>query len=336
MTDLTTTYLGLPLRSPVVASASPATGDMDTLIALQAAGVGAVVLPSLFEEQIKNESIQIHEMLEAGAGVFAEAASGYVPELDHYNTGPSRYLRHLEAAKARLEVPVIASLNGDTPGGWVHYASLLQDAGADAIELNVYRIAADVHTNGRQIEDDLVRLAESVTSAVSIPVAVKLAPYYSALGQVAVRLQSCHVAGLVLFNRFYQPDVDIETLQVIPQLNLSTPDELRLPLRWIAMLRNRVDLSFAATTGIHSWQDVVKGLLVGADVVMSAAAILRFGPGAVSDMLTGLTTWMVEHEYESVAQMTGAMSQFAVSDPSAFERANYLHALTTYASTFVQ
>jgi dihydroorotate dehydrogenase (fumarate) len=336
MTDLTTTYLGLQLRSPVVASASPATGSLDTLIALQAAGVGAVVLPSLFEEQIKNESIQIHEMLEAGAGVFAEAASGYVPELDDYNTGPSRYLRHLEAAKSRLEVPVIASLNGDTPGGWVRYAALMEDSGADAIELNVYRIAADVHVNGRQIEDDLVRLVESVTEAVTIPVAVKLAPYYSALGQVAVRLQGAGAAGLVLFNRFYQPDVDIDSLQVIPHLNLSTPDELRLPLRWIAMLRNRVDVSFAATTGIHGWQDVVKALLVGADVAMSAAAILRFGPGVVGEMLEGLTTWMTEHEYDSVGQMTGAMSQFAVSDPSAFERANYLHALTTYASTFVQ
>lgn len=336
MTDLTTTYLGFSLRSPVVASASPATGNLDTLIALQAAGVGAVVLPSLFEEQIKNESIQIHEMLEAGAGVFAEAASGYVPELDDYNTGPSRYLRHLESAKSRLEVPVIASLNGDTPGGWVRYAALMEDAGADAIELNVYRIAADVHVNGRSIEDDLVRLVESVTGAVSIPVAVKLAPYYSALGQVAVRLQEAGAAGLVLFNRFYQPDIDIESLQVVPHLNLSTPDELRLPLRWIAMLRNRVDVSFAATTGIHGWQDVVRALLVGADVAMTAAAILRFGPGVVADMVEGLTAWMMEHEYDSVAQMTGAMSQFAVSDPSAFERANYLHALTTYASTFVQ
>jgi dihydroorotate dehydrogenase (fumarate) len=231
---------------------------------------------------------------------------------------------------------VIASLNGDTPGGWVRYAALMEDSGADAIELNVYRIAADVHVNGRQIEDDLVRLVESVTEAVRIPVAVKLAPYYSALGQVAVRLHSAGAAGLVLFNRFYQPDVDIDSLQVIPHLNLSTPDELRLPLRWIAMLRNRVDVSFAATTGIHGWQDVVKALLVGADVAMSAAAILRFGPGVVGEMLEGLTTWMTEHEYDSVGQMTGAMSQFAVSDPSAFERANYLHALTTYASTFVQ
>lgn len=336
MTDLSTRYLGLQLRSPIVASASPATGNLDSLIALQAAGIGAAVLPSLFEEQIKNESMQIHEMLEAGAGVFAEAASGYVPELDDYNTGPTRYLRHLEAAKARLEVPVIASLNGDTPGGWVHYASLLQDAGADAIELNVYRIAANVHTNGRQIEDDLVRLVESVTSAVTVPVAVKLAPYYSALGHVAVRLQEVGAAGLVLFNRFYQPDVDIETLQVIPHLTLSTSDELRLPLRWIAMLRNRVDVSFAATTGIHTWRDTVKALLVGSDVVMSAAAILRHGPGVVTEMVDGLTQWMDEHDYESVTQMTGAMSQFAVSDPSAFERANYLHALTTYASTFVQ
>jgi dihydroorotate dehydrogenase (fumarate) len=332
--DLSTVYLGLRLTSPLMASSSPLTGNLDDLVALQAAGVGAVVLPSLFEEQLKQESLAVHEMLEQGAGGFAEAPGGFMPELHDYNTGPSRYLRHVEAARTRLEIPVIASLNGDSTGGWVRYAHLLVDAGASAIELNVYRLAADPEVPGRQIEEELVQLVTDVRREVKVPIAVKLGPYYSALGHLARRLGEAGADGLVLFNRFYQPDIDLETMSVTPRLVLSTSDELRLPLRWIAMLAGRVDVSLAATTGVHTWEDVAKVLLAGADVAMMASALLIHGPDYAAAVLQALEIWLLEREYTSVAQLKGSMSQRAVADPSTFERANYLQTLMTYSSAF--
>ncbi len=334
MTHLASAYLGLPLRSPIVASSSPLTGDLDSLRALDAAGVGAVVLPSLFEEQVTGESLAVHDLLEVAAGAHAEAVGGYLPELEDYNTGPTGYLRHLTAAKAQLDVPVIASLNGVTLGGWTRYARLLEDAGADAIELNIYRIAADVATSGRRIEAETIELVRSVCDTVAVPVAVKLGPYFSAFANLAGSLEEAGARGLVLFNRFYQPDIDLQTLDVTPNLTLSTSEELRLPLRWIAILHGRVGMSLAATTGVHTWRDVAKVLLAGADVAMMASALLRDGPDVVAEVTADLQTWLTEREYDSVEQLKGSVSQRNAADPASFERANYVRTLTRYASTF--
>jgi dihydroorotate dehydrogenase (fumarate) len=333
--DLSTRYLGLPLRTPLVASSSPLTGELDSLRALQDAGVAAVVLPSLFEEQVVHDALQLHALLETGADSFAEA-SGYFPPAGRYEAGPGRYLRHLEAAKDLLSVPVIASLNGVTPGGWLRYARLLQDAGADAIELNVYRIAADVDTTAAQVEDEVVALVEQVRDAITVPLAVKLGPFFSAFGNLAKRLSVAGANGLVLFNRFYQPDIDVEDRSVTPQLVLSTSDELRLPLRWIAILAGRLDkLSLAATTGVHTGLDVAKAILAGADVTMLASALLRHGPHHLRTVETELRDWMGLHELESVEQIRGSVSQAAVADPTAYERANYLRTLRSFSGTVV-
>jgi dihydroorotate dehydrogenase (fumarate) len=334
-TDLTTSYLSLRLHSPLVASASPLTGSVDSLRALEAAGVGAVVLPSLFEEQIAHESLQVHALLSTGMDSHPEAAS-YFPELDTYNTGPVGYVRHLQAAKAALTVPVIASINGSSPGGWLRYARMLQEAGADAIELNVYRVATNPDTSGRLVEEEVVETVAQVRDAVTVPLAVKLGPHFSSFAHLAVRLAEAGANGLVLFNRFYQPDIDLETLAVSPHLVLSTSDELRLPLRWIAILHGRIEkLSLAATTGIHSGRDVAKALLAGADVTMMASALLRNGPDHLGAVELELREWMERHELASVEQLKGSVSQEAVADPAAFERANYMRTLTTYAGTFV-
>ena len=335
MTDLSTTYLGLPVRSPVVASSSPLTGRMDTLLALEAAGIGAIVLPSLFEEQLTHDALAVHDLLDRTAGAHPEAAGGYLPEMDEYNTGPARYLTHLEEARRRLEVPVIASLNGVTAGGWVHYAQLLEDAGASAIELNVYRIAANAETTGVRIENETVEVVAAVCDAVDVPVAVKLGPYFSAFAHLANQLAMSGASGLVLFNRFYQPDIDLQTLEVTPNLVLSTSDELRLPLRWIAILHGRVPMSLAATTGVHTWRDVAKVLLAGADVAMLASALLRHGPDMVVSLLHELEDWCEENGYTSVDEFRGSVSQRTVADPAEFERANYVRTLTRYASTFL-
>lgn len=333
MPDLSTTYLGLDLVSPVVASSSPVTGDLDRLRRVEAAGAGAVVLPSLFEEQVVHDALEIDRMLSTGAEATGEAA-GYFPELDDYNTGPDRYLGQLAAAREALAIPVIASLNAVSTGGWVRYAKLLESAGASALELNVYAVAADPGLRGVEVEDRLVGLVMDVSLAVDLPVAVKLGPYYSSLPDLAQRLVTAGASGLVLFNRFYGPDLDLETLQVVPTLPLSTPDELRLPLRWVALLHGRVNVSLAATTGIHHAADVAKVLLAGADVAMMASALLLQGPEHVVTVLDGLRQWMAEHEYDSVRQLKGSVSQRGVPDPAAYERANYLHTLTTFSSRF--
>jgi dihydroorotate dehydrogenase (fumarate) len=333
--DLSATYLGMTLRCPVVASSSPLTGALGSLRALDTAGVGAVVLPSLFEEQLEHEAQQVDRFLGLSSDVNPEATDGYAPVLDDYNSGSVRYLKLIGEAKQELSVPVIASLNGSTRGGWTEYARMLADAGADAIELNLYQVAADPGRSGRDIEAETLDVIGDVVGVCDVPVAVKLSPYWSALGAFAHRIVDEGASGLVLFNRFYQPDIDLETLSVGPRLVLSTSEELRLPLRWMALLHGRLDASLAATTGIHDHVDVVKALLAGADVAMTTSALLRHGPDHVTTLVDGLRRWMAERDYASVAQLTGSVSQQSVGDPAAFERANYLETLTRYASTFV-
>ncbi|MBK9178236.1 MAG: dihydroorotate dehydrogenase-like protein [Acidimicrobiales bacterium] len=334
MTDLRTSYLGLDLRSPIVASASPLTGDLDVLARLEAAGAAAVVLPSLFEEQVEHDLFELQRVLDTGAQSFTEA-SDFFPELDVYNTGPERYLTLVERAKERLSVPVIASLNGTTAGGWIRYAHLLQNAGADALELNLYVMAADPAVPASAVEETELELVAAVSSSVDVPVAVKLGPFYSSLPNFATRVVGAGARGLVLFNRFYQPDLDLERLEVAPRVALSTSEELRLPLRWIGVLHGHVDASLAATTGIHTGYDAAKLLLAGADVVMLASALLRNGPEHVGRVEATLLEWMATHEYESVGQLRGSVSQRAVADPSAYLRANYLQTLASYSSPFL-
>lgn len=333
MTDLTTTYLGLHLRSPVVASSSPVTGDPDLLRRLDDAGVGAVVLPSLFEEQIEHEAMEVDRMLATGAEATGEAA-GYFPDLDSYNTGPDRYLAQVAEAKAILSVPVIASLNATTSGGWVRYGRLLAEAGADAVELNANLVATDPALSGAEVEAALVTMVTDVLDAVEVPVAVKLGPYWSSLSQLASRLSEAGVAGLVLFNRPFAPDLDLDALEVVPHLTLSEPDDLFLTLRWIGLLEGRVTADLAATSGVHDAAGVAKALLAGADVAMMASALLRHGPSHVAAVLADLRAWMVEREYASVDQLRGSVSARGVADPAAYVRANYLQALTSYSSPF--
>lgn len=332
--DLRTRYLGLDLQHPIVASASPLTGSVDSLKRLQAAGAAAVVLPSLFEEQIEHEEMATHNLMLAGAELSPEA-HGFFPEMQHYRTGPDQYLKLIGDAKKALTVPVIASLNGYTPGGWTGIARQFEDAGADAIELNVYFLATSVDDSSAAVEQRYVDLVGSVTQQVKIPVAVKVAPYFSAMANMALRLSKAGAAGLVLFNRFLQPDIALDDLEVTPHLVLSTSDELRLALRWIAILRGRVDASLAATGGAHTPDDVVKLLLAGADCVMLASSLLSRGPGHIATLVQGVRAWMDEREYSSVAQMKGSLSQQSCPDPDAFERANYMKALQSYSSAFV-
>jgi dihydroorotate dehydrogenase (fumarate) len=335
MPDLTTTYLGLELRSPLVASASPQTGRLDDLRALEAAGIGAVVLPSLFEEQIVHEQLVVDRHLDLGAGGSPEFADGFVyDDLVDYNTGPHRYLRHLSEAKRAIDVPVIGSLNGTTRGGWTGYARMMEDAGADAIELNIYRVVADVEASGRVVEQEVIDLVAAVAAEVSIPVAAKLGPYFTAFAHTAQQLAGAGARGLVLFNRFYQPDIDLELLDVVPSLVLSESDDLTLPMRWIALLHGRVDADLAATSGIHTGRDALKVLLTGATVAMMTSALLRNGPDHVAAVEQDMVNWMAEREYLSVDQLRGSMSQAAVADPSAYERAQYVRTITTAARLF--
>jgi len=329
--DLRTDYLGLELRNPIVASSSPMCGHLDGLHTLAAAGVGAVVLPSLFEEQISHEASAVDELTHRDREANPEATAGYTPGLDDYNTGARRYLRMVREAREELDIPVLASLNGVSRGGWVRYAMMLADAGAHALELNVYRVAADLDVTGQRIERETLELVEAVRGACDIPFAVKVGPHYSAFGNMARRISEAGADGLVLFNRFYQPDIDVDRMAVQPHLVLSTSDELRLPLRWCAILHGRIDASLALSTGVHVGADVVRGLLAGADVVMTTSALLQHGPEHASVLLRHLLGWLEVRGYASVREMIGAVSQLKVVDPSAFERANYLATLTHYA-----
>jgi dihydroorotate dehydrogenase (fumarate) len=331
--DLRSRYLGLELKNPIVAAASPMTSSIDSLKRLEDAGIAAVVLPSLFEEQIEHEEMATHNLMLAGSAMSPEA-SGFFPEMQNYNTGPDKYLKLIGEAKSALSVPVIPSLNGYTPGGWTQIAKKLEQAGADAIELNIYFLATDPKDSSADIEQRYIDLVASVSSMVSIPVAVKVSPYFSAMANMAARLAQAGASGLVLFNRFVQPDISLDELEVAPHLVLSTPDELRLALRWIAILRGRVQTSLAATGGAHSPEDALKLLLAGADCVMIASSLLRKGPKHVAALVNGIEKWMTQREYDSVEQMKGSLSQQACPDPAAFERTNYMKALTSYSSEF--
>jgi len=329
MIDLSTQYLGLKLKNPLVASASPLSKKVDTVKKLEDAGIGAVVMYSLFEEQIIHESHALDYFLSHGTESFSEALT-YFPDMEHYNVGPDGYLDMIRKLKESVQVPVIASLNGISTGGWVDYACKMEQAGADALELNIYFLPTDLELEGIALEDAYVELVSSVRAQVKIPMAVKLSPYFTALPNFARKLVGAGANGLVLFNRFYQPDLDIETLEVVPDLVLSTSDELRLPLRWTAILYGRLQADLALTTGVHSVEDVVKATMAGARVSMMASELLSRGIGRVSEILADLEKWLETYEYHSIQQMLGSMSQQAVADPAAFERANYMKVLQSF------
>lgn len=327
--DLTTTYMGLQLKNPIVPSASPLSREIANIRAMEDAGASAVVFYSLFEEQISHEIGELDHFLSYGTESFAESLS-YFPEPEVLHRGPDAYLEHIAKAKEAVDIPIIASLNGVTTGGWVDYARKMQDAGADAIELNVYYIPTDPELLGNTVEQTYIDTLTDVKSNLSIPVAMKLSPFFSSLANVARRLDEAGADALVLFNRFYQPDIELEELEVTPNVILSTPQAMRLPLRWIAILNGKIKADLAATSGIHTAEDVVKMLMVGAKVTMMCSALLQRGVGHMGKVLEEVEVWMDEHEYESVSQMQGSMSQQSCADPTAFERANYMKALSTY------
>lgn len=324
--DLSTTYLGLKLANPIMPGASPLVDNLDRVKTLEDAGASAIVLHSLFEEQIDREMKAEYAHLRRHEDVFAEAAN-FFPESDDYALGPQEYLEHIRKVKESCKLPLIASLNGTQIGGWVEYANLIQQAGADALELNLYYLATDGAVSGEEVETDVLEIVRTVKAGVKIPVAVKLSPFFSSMAHLAKEIELNGADGLVLFNRFYQPDIDLEALEVVPKLDLSSPEELRLRLRWLAILFGQVKIPMACTGGVHSGADVVKSLLAGASVVQVVSSILKHNPSAIGKMLDGLKMWMEEKEYASVAQMRGALSLQNCPDPSAFERANYLKVL---------
>ena len=329
MTDLSSGYLGFQLRSPLVASASPLAKDLANLRKMEDSGAAAVVLHSLFEEQITAEEQSLDRLLSAGTESYAEALS-YFPELPSYGMGPDAYLEHIRKAKQAVSIPIIGSLNGVSTGGWIRYAREIQEAGADALELNIYFLPTSLEFEGREIEANYCDLVEAVKSQVRIPVAVKLAPYFTSMANMAFRLDRAGADALVLFNRFYQPDFDLEALQVAPHLTLSTSDELRLRLHWVALLSRTVKCDLAITGGVHTAEDVLKGIMAGAQVVMLTSALLKNGIGYLRDLEARVIEWMELHEYESIRQMRGSMNASAVAEPAAFERANYIKVLGSY------
>lgn len=325
--DLTTTYMGLKLKNPLVPSASPLSADVDVARRLEDAGAAAIVMYSLFEEQITHEAEEIDHYLTTFSESYAEALS-YFPEPEAYrNMEAEEYLEQISRLKEALDIPVIASLNGVSPGGWMKFARKMEQAGADALELNIYYIPTDPQITGEEVEDMYVEDLKAVKSCVSIPVAMKLSPYFSAFANLARRLDEAGADALVLFNRFYQPDIDLETLEVVPNLELSHSYEIRLPLRWIAILYGKIRASLAATSGVHTAEDVLKLVMAGADVTMMASALLKEGPDVLTRILNDLEKWMEEHEYESIRQMKGSMSFQHVAEPAAWVRANYIKTL---------
>ena len=327
--DLTTRYLGLKLKNPIVPSASPLSYTLDGMKQLEDAGASAIVMYSIFEEQIAHETSELLHYLSQGTESYSEALS-YFPDVQQYNTGPDEYLELINKAKEDLGIPIIGSLNGVSVGGWTKYAKKIQEAGADALELNVYYIPTDPNTLGPDIERQYIELLKSIKQSIRIPVAVKLSPYFSAMSNMAKNLANAGADGLVLFNRFYQPDIDLTTLEINPCVNLSTSQEMRLPLRWIAILFGHVKASLAATSGIHDAEDVIKMLMVGADVTMMCSALLKHGPDHIKKVLSDMEEWMTENDYKSISQMKGSLSQKSVADPTAFERANYMKSLYSY------
>ena len=327
MADLSTRYLGLPLGHPVVASAGPLSRDLDGIRRLEDAGAAAIVLFSLFEEQIRSENAALEHLTSTVAHTSAEA-EGYFPTAGSFEVGPEAYLNLVRRARQAVGVPVIGSLNGATSEGWVDYACLLHEAGASAIELNLFHIPADLRVTGREVEQQYEDVVNAVSGAVPIPVAVKLSPFFSATGEMAQRFVRAGARGLVLFNRFYQPDFDLATLEVTPTLDLSSPREIRLPLLWLAILYGRIDASLAATTGVHTPAEVAKYLLAGADVTMTTSSLLEHGPGHLRTLVQGLDEWLERKGFSSVTAIKGSMSQRHVAEPTVFERANYVKILT--------
>ncbi len=332
--DLTTTYMGLKLKHPLVASASPLSKTLDGIMRMSEAGASAIVLFSLFEEQIRYENESFDYLSEAGTESFPEALT-YFPVADDYRVGPDDYLDLIRRAKAAVDVPIIASLNGITNAGWTEYARDMVAAGADAIELNIYYIPADISMSGRDVEQRYVDVIRAVRGAVSVPIAVKLSPFFSSMGEMAKRFVDAGADGLVLFNRFYQPDFDLDELEVVADLELSSASEIRLPLLWIAVLHGRLACSLAATRGVQTGMEVIKYVMAGADAVMTTSALLRNGVGHLKLMLKGMTDWMEKRDYSSIEQMKGSMSQQRVADPAAFERANYIKVLQSYQSPYI-
>ena len=328
--NLSTKYLGLTLKNPLVVSATPLSEDIANIRKMEDAGASAVVLHSLFEEQIAVESYELDRHLSGGAESYAEALS-YFPDLTSYNMGPEGYLEQISKAKAAVKIPIIASLNGVSTGGWIRYAKKMEQAGADALELNIYTIPTGIDTTSEETEESYVKLVGDVKASVNIPVAVKLGPFFSALANLAGRLEKAGANGLVLFNRFYQPDFDLEALEIVPSLKLSTPYELMLRLHWVAILYGRVKTDFAITGGVHTAQDVLKAMMAGAQVAEMASAVLKNGIDHIRTVEKELAAWMEEHEYESIHQMQGSMSQRSVADPNSYLRANYLKVLSSYA-----
>ncbi|HKP10715.1 MAG TPA: dihydroorotate dehydrogenase-like protein [Blastocatellia bacterium] len=327
--DMRTEYLGMTLKNPLVASSSPLSHTLDGMRRLEDDGAAAVVMYSLFEEQITSESYYLDYYLSHGSDSFAESLS-YFPEMGRYNVGPDEYLELIRKAKEVVSIPVIGSLNGVSTGGWIEYAGMIEEAGADALELNVYYIPTSGYLTGAEVEYLYTDILHDVKNSVEIPVAMKLSPYFSSMANMAQRLYEGGAEGLVLFNRFYQPDLDLESLEVVPSLRLSSSDDLRLPLRWVAILYGRVPVDFAVTSGVHTYQDVLKALMAGAKVTMMASELLQKGTRRIGEVLAEMRRWMSEHEYESVAQMIGSMSQQHVVEPAAFERANYMKVLASY------
>lgn len=327
--DLSTTYLGFELPHPFMPGASPLVDDLDTVRRLEDAGAAAIVMHSLFEEQIRREQVATARFLDAPAESFAEALT-YLPTPETFALGPEQYLEQLRRIKRAVRIPVIASLNGSTEGGWLSYARLLEQAGADALELNVYSLATDFDESGEILERRTLQMLAAVKEAVSIPVAVKLSPFYSSLSHFARRLDSYGADGLVLFNRFYQPDLDIEALEVAPTLRLSDPSELLLRLRWLAILSGRVRPSLAVSGGVHSAVDAIKAVMAGADAVQVVSALLKNGPDRLRTLRQDLALWLEEHEYDSLAQMKGSLSLLRCPDPAAHERANYMTILQSW------
>jgi len=327
--DLSMTYLGLDLPHPFMAGASPLVDELDSVRRLVDAGASAIVMHSLFEEQITQEQMLDFLETEVPSESYAEATS-YFPTPTEYALGPERYLEHIAAIKREVDVPVIASLNGVSSGGWLEYARLLEQAGADALELNVYYVPTDLQESSEEIERRIVDIGRRVREAVTTPVAMKLSPFYTAFANLAHRLDQAGIDGLVLFNRFYQPDIDIEELAAVPALRLSSSSELLLRLRWLAILYGRVDCSLAVTGGVHTVEDALKAVMAGASCVQMVSGLLRNGVGALTELRSGVAEWLEEHEYESLRQAQGSMSHQRVPDPSAFERGNYARVLQSW------
>lgn len=327
--NLTTNYLGMCLKNPIVASSSPLSHNVDSIRRLEDAGAAAVVMYSLFEEQIGFDSYYVDYHLTQGIDSYAESIS-YFPDMQSYNIGPDRYMDLIRRAKETVDIPIVGSLNGASVGGWTDYATLIEEAGADALELNIYYVPANTALTGMEVEALYLEILSTVRRAVTIPVAVKLSPFFSSIPNMASRLAEDGADGLVLFNRFYQPDFDLEKLEVVPRLVLSNSEDLRLPLRWVAILYGRLTADLAITSGIHSSEDVIKALMAGAKVTMMASELLQNGLRRIGQVLNEISTWLKDHEYESVTQMIGAMSQKHCAEPAAFERANYMKMLNSY------